>query len=232
MNLIKYTFILSLITSSALAQQTNMKAVQIQQDNTLKTLRDFRDNLNDTTTDKTSDSLRRNISKIISFTKQLKDTSQLGYLNEYFAQASYAFQNSNAFQKTSIVKNINQDLSYKIYSSSNGAELNLGPGSVIFETIEVSAAVKLAGKIPTGNYSLCWAYFTGIDQESLIKMGSVSGSSVTFTNPFKVIIKLPGYITFWLLDTNTKNVYKSVPEYLKMTASNRNIELNFIPLNP
>jgi hypothetical protein len=220
----------SFLTITTIAQEQG--SIKLAQQNTLKMMRDFRDNLNKGERNPKKDSLLERTALLISYAKTLQDASQLTDLKGYFTMATKSYETANSKQKLAVVENLNQDISFKINANSTGSELHLSPEAAIFEDVEVKVGVKINGQVPRADYVLYWTYFTGIDQDALVKAKSYVGNSVNFSNPCKLTIKLPGVVTFWLLETNTKKVFKCFPDHLKMVQKNNSIDMSFIPFNP
>lgn len=220
--------VLLLFNIEVFAQRTPVASFL--QNNTLKTLRDLRDSLG-RSKDLSADSLVDNLIKVINYTKTLKDADQLSGLNLYFSNAKKSYQVAgNDMQRHLVVKNLSRDLSYKLDDVERLSGLNLGPETILFHDCDVVVAVQLNGlKQVEGSYILYWAQFTGIDQATIIRKNTFNGSSKLFLNPYKLEIKLPGYITFWIYDTNKAFVYRSSQEYIKMGVNDKNLELNFVP---
>jgi len=129
-----------------------------------------------------------------------------------------------------VVANLNRDLSLKIYTKERG-QLNLENYESLFNDAKVAVLVDINGfKQSAGKYTLFWAPFTGEDQDKIISSGAHSGSSSNSANPYNLVIKLPGYITFWIEETTTGKIYRSNPEYYTFRNSNdQDIEVNFVP---
>ena len=225
-----FAFVLTILLCSYKISVAQPDPTSIIKSTTLTSLRNFRDNLNAIPKNTTRDSLIDKTNKLISFTSTQKDTLQLSALEKYFVKAGHAFLDTNSSKRDLALKNINTDLSYKMTISGKLSLLGLEPNTEFFKNCDVNVSASLMGsKTFGGNYTLYWSQFTGIDQEAIIRSNDNDGTSKTFNNPYKLTIRLPGYITFWIQDDNNKTIYKSFPEYQIMSQSDKRIEVNFIP---
>ncbi|PSL30697.1 hypothetical protein [Chitinophaga ginsengisoli] len=221
--------LLGLLCQDCLAQ-TNNEPAQLRK-NAITALRTFRDSLSKVEDTGQSDSLQKATNLLLSYVKSESDTFQLNALNEYYTKAMYFLKNASADEKGAVVNNLNQDIQLKFSMIKDNGNLYLGPETPIFKNCEVNVSALVNGsKDWTGKFVLFWAQFTGVDQKTIISSGAFNGNSTAFSNPYKLSIKLPGYIIFWLEDATTRELYRGVPDYNRMLGNERDIQVNFIPL--
>jgi hypothetical protein len=225
----KLTFAILLIVLGTLVKAQPTPLEQVQR-NALIPLRGFRDILNPQRPNPAADSLFGYTIQLINVAKTQNDTAQLLSLTTYFNTALASYKSADSKGKSAVVANLNRDLSLKIHTKERG-QLNLENYESLFNDAKVAVLVDINGiKQSTGKYTLFWAPFTGEDQHKIISSGAHSGSSSNSTNPYNLVIKLPGYITFWIEETTSGKIYRSNPEYYTFRNSDdQGIEVNFVP---
>jgi len=201
-------------------------------DETVSTLRDFRTTLNSLPSGTTRDSLLIQTVKLLNTAKSLHDTSQLRRINNYFQYASNTLNSASADDKPKIIGFIHDDLVLK--TAIPDSLINLGINSTITfgdpQTVVINA--HFSDNIALHKMSrVYWAFYFGGSQEAVItSKNPPGGSSSIFQNPYQLSVNLPGYITFWLIDLPTKQIYKSDIVYKRLTASTK-LDLFFTPVN-
>jgi hypothetical protein len=221
--------VLVFLFQDCLAQTTN-EQVQFRK-NAITAVRTFRDSLAKIDDTDQTDSLQKATNLLLSYVKSESDTFQLNALNEYYTKAMYFLKNASADEKDAVVNNLNRDIQLKFSMIKDNGNLYLGPETSIFKNCEVNVSALVNGsKDWAGQFVLFWAQFTGVDQATIISSGAFNGNSSSFSNPYKLSIKLPGYIIFWLKEATTGKLYRGVPDYNRMLGNEKDIQINFIPL--
>lgn len=213
-------FLNTLIAQSQAPQSTQeLRTVALQQ------LRDFRDVLSNLTPSTNRDETLKSTNSFISLSKTCNDRFQLESYSAYFYAAQK--QLSAATNKEQAVEYISSDLKLKLSSTDTSLKWQAYP--TIFKNYKVGVNAKVVNATGAGPYVIYWAQFTGLDQESLITSMSYNGTSTTSGNPYSLIIKLPGYITFWLKDVATGKLYKADPDHFPLPKGDQDIDVNFVP---
>ena len=204
--------------------------LEVRRNNTLVPLREFRDTLVLKSRTPVEDSVLGFAVQLINVTRTQDDTAQLTSLHAYFKTAMDNYKAADADGKASIISNLSRDLYLKVHTRGED-QLNLQNYESLFNDAKVNVLADINGaKQTTGKYTLFWAAFTGVDQTKIISSGVHDGNSSSSVNPYALVIKLPGYITFWMQETTSGKIYRSNPDYLMFNNSNdQSIEVNFVP---
>jgi hypothetical protein len=222
-----------LILSTFLCMATNAQSTRTKelQRATLTILRDFRDTLNPKKGSPAGDSLFSYTTQLINVVKTQDDTNQLHSITSYFKTAMENYQIADVNGQNSLTANLNRDLTLKVHFKRAG-QLNIENFESLFNDVRISVLVDINGfKQVNGKYTLFWAPFTGINQAKIISSGAHVGNSTSSANPYDLIVKLPGYVTFWIEETTSGKIYRCNPEYLVFpNDKDQNIEVNFVPL--
>ncbi len=195
----------------------------------IDSIRDFRKDIKSKDTDFVL--LRKNCSDMISIAKSMKQIGELQNLQNYFHQIIGVISNSTTkIDSATIAKNINQDLSLKLTAARQSLEFESITG--FGKMIDIEVTVYLDGKRQeSGSYRVYWGTYLGTSQESIIKVNKFEGLSTLFKNPYKLSVRMPGIITFWMQDTKNGHWYKADFPWLKILNENQKaFEISFIPL--
>jgi hypothetical protein len=231
-NKMKFLFIsASLLLSTFIGSAQQSNALENIRQNTLDVLRDFRDSIKNIQNSTAADSLVGNTITIMDITNTLNDSAQLKGILNYFSIANKAFKNNIPKRQLQVIANVNNDLQLKLTPDSSLTALGMESDVSFFEDQQVKVNVLINGDVPaTKKYILFWATYLGEDQEEMIRSNKSEGFSDKFTLPCSLLIKLPAFVTFWLQDTKTLALYKSVPVFKIMETGSSDIDINFIPL--
>lgn len=193
------------------AKSQNEEVTELRQ-NTLTNIRYLRDKCNKYSTNISSvDSLKKNLSTLIDLATTTNDSQELVVMFNYFLMVKKIVDDTTEFKNKSDIevtaRNINKDILLKLVESKDSL-FNIEGSSTFGVEKEVTVTAFIGSSKPTGTYRLYWAFFRGRKIETLIKNKSFQGSSDDFNNPYKIKVTLPGFITFWLEDTQTHISYK------------------------
>lgn len=204
--------------------------LEVRRDNAMAPLREFRDTLFLKARKPAEDSVLRIAVQLINVTRTQDDTAQLSSIKVYFKTAMDNYKVADADGKASIISNLSRDLDLKVHARA-ADQLGIENYERLFNDAKVNVLADINGiKQTTGKYTLFWATFTGVDQTKIISSGVHDGNSSNSANPYALVIKLPGYITFWMQETTSGKIYRSNPDYLMFNNSNdQSIEVNFVP---
>ncbi len=194
----------------------------------LASLRNFRHELKQQNAKMQSDTLMGKVVKVINFVKTVDNVEELNAIQSYFANASEALVGVDSLQQTRVVSAINLDLGLKLDYYAKAVQLNFES----FETFKNDADFKVQaivnGKKQAGNFRLYWANYRAGALETLIRTNSYSGHSNAFENPFSITLSVPGYFTFWLIDTDNSQVYRPDQDYYIMDEEKDHLDINFL----
>lgn len=198
-------------------------------ENLIESIRDFRKDIKSKDTDLIL--LRKNSSDMISIAKNMKQIGELENLSKYFQQIrSYISSSTTRADSTIIVTNINNDLSLKLTAARQSLEFESTTG--FGKMIEIEIVAFLEGKRQeTGSYRIYWGTYLGASQEVIIKENKFEGITTQFKNPYKLSVRMPGIITFWMQDTVSGQWYKADFPWVKiLNESQKTFEISFIAL--
>ena len=199
-------------------------------DQAVSTLRDFRTALNLLPSESTHDSLLLQTVKLLNAARSMHDTTQLRRINDYFQYAENTLNNAGADDKAKIIGFIHADLLMKTALPDTLKDLNLTSTLSFGDPQTVVINAQFSDKIPHQKCRVYWAfYFGGTQEDVMTSKNPPGGHSSLFQNPYQLNVNLPGYITFWLVDLPTNQVYKSDMVYTRITASTK-LDLFFTPV--
>lgn len=127
---------------------------------------------------------------------------------------------------------INEDLTLKMDFIDANTSITLGVSPDA--SFGVPRPFKINAQFISGNVPkkcrIYWANYLGGDRIKIIYKNAFDGSSSLFKNPYEIEVNLPGYITFWLKDLTSQQVYKSDFVYKKIVKE-KSLDVVFIPIN-
>jgi len=181
---------------------------------------------------KLQDSLIENLDMVNQNARYIQNKADLKKLQDYFMVAQYTILNDqdNNGRTALAFSKLNQDLNLKLLSKANSENISALLES-FYKMKEVGVQVKIKGIAPTtGAYRLFWVSNFGTAPSKLISDNIFEGSSTMLQSPYKMMVKLPGFITFWLKDTSTNVFYIPDTDYFPMNENSLSVEVNFKPL--
>jgi hypothetical protein len=211
------------------SQDSSLRAAR---NETLKNLRDFRDQVGTAQNSPPFDTLLQHLSAMIGLIKNATGKAGILLVNEYVSLARSSFHTArDAHQRQLIAANIDRDIELKLYSKPDT--------TLSFETIsgfgtryDLKVNVYINGRKPGQEpFRVYWSTFLGASQECMIEADKFEGSSDKFTNPCTLRdVLLPGFITFWLKESNNSHVYKSDFTYKELEGAKATLDINFVKL--
>lgn len=220
-------FLTSLLTCHLLAsaQSPNVKY------SVLQNIENFKKDVSSQKKTKSRDSLVHNLDFIYEKAKAVDNLADLKAINKYFQSAKKSIDAKDSKAVTASYSLLNNDIKQKLGATSS-TESGADALSLFFKSSLVTLNVKISGVSPvSGSYRLYWASFFGTEISELITKNVYDGTSVMLQNPYKMNVRLPGYITFWLKDTTSNKLYAPDSDYFMMTLQDLKMDINFRPLN-
>ena len=222
----KYTPALMLLIFILVCNLLNAQTKSTKEE-VLKNLRSFRDSLNTYPRNIYIDSLIDRTTETIYIAKTCKDEKILLKILDYYLKTeSIYFKQKSSNNKGLIAKYANQDLLLKLHSKDPTLPIESFTNFGTVCKVRVKANTQFKEAV-FQKFRLYWATYRGGLQEAIINTKKYEGSSNELSNPYTVEVLLPGYITFWIEDTDKGVDYKSDFVYKRMNIGDSVLEVNF-----
>lgn len=195
---------------------------------TLDQLRTFRDSLQTCADKKECIKLTEKLATLISVSKNMSDIVELQRITNYFMLSRKTISGLTEDQKLAALSFLDNDIALKaedVDDPSLGIESLTTFGKS--KNIKVDALIS-GQRIEGGTYRLYWGRYLGGNPEVMIKSNSSAGSSSTYVNPYDLQVLVPGYICFWLIDEQTKKIYKTSFTHQILTRESDKLSINFL----
>jgi hypothetical protein len=197
------------------------------QGNALTKLRNFISTLNKVQQTPQTDSLLTITTALIQTTKTNKDNFQLRNIIVYFNHANNSIEKADKNSILPVQQFINNDLQLKIIGDHDTSH-SFSTWDEMFEDKDVRVTAYINGvKQITGVFTVYWFNFDGSDRKALIHNNVFNKCSLAFFNPYHLDILLPGYITFWMKNNVSKQIYESDQDYYILEKKDASIDVNF-----